>query len=218
MLFLKFAEGNKAVELYKGFIEDYFKAKVDNADLKQTLREEIIFLKGNKANTLGRMFMETDESKKMELFSESENLSNQIAKLEAQLQSKEDNERIQEALDEQTKLKENKSGYVNQRDFGASFNLKMGSKTVGKLLKIVGLAMKNSKTTKPYESKCPKYAQTIVDQELGRVTYKWNYNDCIKVIDKWLKDNNNYEKFYSITNKEHMIKFINGLYDEHVKM
>ena len=46
--------------------------------------------------------------------------------------------------------------------------------------------------------------------------YKWNYNKCIKVIDKWMKDNNYYERFYSITDKETMIKIVNALYDLYI--
>ena len=59
--------------------------------------------------------------------------------------------------------------------------------------------------------------KTEVVKPLNEVSIK-DINNSKQKIDKWLKDNNNYEKFYSITNKEHMIKFINGLYDEHVKM
>lgn len=217
LLYLKFAEGDKAIELYKNFIEDYFKIKVENKELKDTLQEQIDFLKEKKATVLGKMFMETDSIAKIELFNEGESLTSQIIKLEAQLQSKKDNEQIQQALDNQSKLTSSKDEYLNQTDFGSCFNLKIGSKMVGKLLKIVGLAMSSSKTTKPYETSCPKYAKTVVNQELSRVSYKWNYNECIVVIDKWLKDNGFYERFYSITNKEDMIEFVNLLYIAYVQ-
>ena len=207
ILFLKFAEGDIATELYKNFIEDYFKIKAENKSLKEAVLEQIEFLEEKKASIIGRIVMEKDELKRIELFKDNEDMSTQIMKL----QSKLDNEKITEALEEQSRLTDNKSGYLNQTDFGGCFNLKMGSVTVGKLLKVVGLAMSSSRTTKPYEKYCPKYAQTFINQDLGRVVYKWNYNECIVFIDKWLKDNGHYESFYRITDKQIMTKFVNAL-------
>ena len=61
LLFLKFAEGDKAVEIYKSFIEDYFKTKAENKVMKLTIEEEIEKLKEDKKFLLGAMFMENDE-------------------------------------------------------------------------------------------------------------------------------------------------------------
>jgi len=48
LLFLKFAEGDKAVEIYKNFIEDYFKTKAENKNMKLSIEEEIQQLKEDK--------------------------------------------------------------------------------------------------------------------------------------------------------------------------
>lgn len=210
ILYLKFAEGDKAVELYKNFIESYFKTQARVEELESTLEEELEYLNDQKATSLGRMFMEQNEVKKMELFNDVEKINGRIAELRSKL----DNKEIQKALDKQTKLTENKAVYVNQTDFGASFNLKIGSKTVGKLFKVVGLAMKSRSSTTPYERYVPKYAQSIVNQDTSRVTYKWNYDECYKHIDSWLRDRGLYEKFYSITDKKTLGSFINVLHDD----
>lgn len=39
LLYLKFAEGDKTIELYKDFIEDYFKTKAENIVMEKTLEE-----------------------------------------------------------------------------------------------------------------------------------------------------------------------------------
>jgi hypothetical protein len=89
LLYLKFAEGDKAVDLYKDFLEDYFKTKAENIVMKKTIDEELVFLKEQKANILGKMFMEQDNSKKMELFNESEKITNRMTELEKTKSEKE---------------------------------------------------------------------------------------------------------------------------------
>lgn len=88
LLFLKFAEGDKAVELYKDFIEDYFRTKAENEILKHTIEEQIELLKKEKASYLGYSFMEEDMNKKRDFFNHSELLTNQIIDLEKQLTEK----------------------------------------------------------------------------------------------------------------------------------
>ena len=82
LLFLKFAEGDKAVELYKDFIEDYFQAKVENIVMKQTLQEELEFLIEQKVIACGRVICEPDETKKIEWFQEAEKLNKRITSIE----------------------------------------------------------------------------------------------------------------------------------------
>lgn len=122
------------------------------------------------------------------------------------------NENLDNSLQQQSKLTESKRVYLNQRDFGCCFNTKIGSKTVGKLLKVVGLAMKSYSNTKPYDDKCPKYAQPVLDQYKKVASYKWNYNTCIGLIDSWLRKHGEYEEFYAITNPDKLTDFVNELY------
>ncbi|MCP3925531.1 MAG: hypothetical protein GY714_23425 [Desulfobacterales bacterium] len=123
---------------------------------------------------------------------------------------------IDGALQGQSKLTQSKIKLMNQALLGGCFNVKIGSKTVGKLLKVIGIAKKSCKNTKPYDDKVPQYADTYIDQNTGSECYKWNYNECVKRIDEWLKENWYYEKFYQITNREELRSFINKLYFQHV--
>ena len=69
LLYLKFAEGDKAVELFKNFIELYFKTKAQKILLERTVEEELEFLNDTRAITLGRMFMAVDDDlKRQEYF------------------------------------------------------------------------------------------------------------------------------------------------------
>lgn len=212
LLYLKFAEGDKAIELYKGFIEDYFKTKYDNKELENTLQEQIDFLTEEKVTSLGRMFIEPSEGKKMEYMNDIERINGQLIKL----QSKKDNEKIDIALNEQSKLTETKMEYVNQTNFGTCFNLRIGSVMVGKLLQIVGLAYKSSGKTTPYAKDIPRYATSYINQEQSVPMYKWNYSTCVVKIDEFLRNNNYYEDSYTLIDIPKRNKFINMMYEKHV--
>src|SRR5574344_1085143 len=85
LLYLKFAEGDKAIELYKNFIEDYFKTKAENIVMEKTLQETLKLLQDEKVFVLGSMFVEQDNAKKMELFNRSEEINNKIKDIEITL-------------------------------------------------------------------------------------------------------------------------------------
>lgn len=105
-----------------------------------------------------------------------------------------------------------KYGYVNQGDFGRFFTVSIGAKTLGKLLKIVGIAMKNKNDATPYRDRIPKYAITEAYEKYTAV--KWNYDECLNVIDKWLKENGYFESFYSCKTQSELEKFINSIYEK----
>jgi hypothetical protein len=213
LLYLKFAEGDKSVDLYKDFIEDYFQTKAENEKLKVAVSEELDSLVNERITILGKMFYEQDEKIKMDLFNRCESLNDRISKLNLALKT----ESLENAILNQARLKESKAEYVNQSDFGERFNRKLGAKTVGKLFQIVGLAKKTYNRTTPYERYVPKYAVNVVDNEIAKnydVAYVWNYNLVVEFIDKWLKNNGKYDIFYSIVKKGEMIQYVNTLYEE----
>lgn len=111
-----------------------------------------------------------------------------------------------------------KYGYVSQGDFGRFFEVSIGSKTIGKLLRVVGLAMKTKGDTTPYRSMIPKYAETSINKINGydRTTIRWHYENCLDKIEEWLKEYHYYEKFYSMSTEKEMKIFIDDLYDEYV--
>ena len=99
LLYLKFAEGDKAIELYKNFIEDYFKTKADNIAMEKTLQETLKLLQDEKVFILGSMFVEQDNSKKMELFNRSEVLNNKIKEVEITLSKENLIEQMQDTIE-----------------------------------------------------------------------------------------------------------------------
>jgi len=95
LLFLYFSEGDKSVELYKDFIEDYFQTKTENVIMKRTLIEELEFLKEQKVIAVGRVICEPDELKKIEWFQEAEKLNTRIKDIEITLS----NEKLMKSLE-----------------------------------------------------------------------------------------------------------------------
>jgi len=135
-----------------------------------------------------------------------EQLLIQDAKIEIMEQNKENE--IQLAI-HSLRVQEGRYDYVTLKDFGKNFTTSIGSKTIGKLLRIVGLAQQKN-TTEPYRHHIPKYAR---HRSLGKYsTVDWHYENCITQIENWLRDRNLFEKFYSIENEKKLQEFINDLY------
>ena len=111
--------------------------------------------------------------------------------------------------------------YCNLSDLGNNFRVKIGAKTMGKLLRVVGIAQSSRyTTTKPYHSLCPKFAVTSsFTDNYGNThqTFKWNYNNCLKKIDEWLQNHDLYEDFYAVATERKMEKFINDLHTSFVE-
>lgn len=81
LLFLKFAEGYKAVELYKDFIEKYYKLKAENETLRSTIEEQIESLYNKRDAIYGKAIRKNDK----ELFIQADKIMDDIIKLEKQL-------------------------------------------------------------------------------------------------------------------------------------
>lgn len=109
------------------------------------------------------------------------------------------------------RVKQMQYEYINLQSFGANFSVSIGSKTLGKLLRIVGIAMKKP-TTAPYRENVPKYAKPSANEKYS--TFIWHYENCLQKIDSWLMENGHYEDFYSISSEKELEKFINYLYSK----
>ena len=106
-----------------------------------------------------------------------------------------------------------KSNYVKQGDFGRFFSVSIGSRTIGKLFKIVGLSQKKGRTI-PYRQMIPKYAKCVAHKEYTE--YVWHFENCMKLIDDWLRTHNLYDDFYIIETEKDMENFINNLFKRFV--
>ncbi|NRU52453.1 phage antirepressor KilAC domain-containing protein [Clostridium beijerinckii] len=98
LLYLKFAEGDKAVELYKDFIEDYFKTKAENIVMEKTLEESKQTIIDERKYILGSVIFETDTTKKMELLERDRKLETQLNEIEKTLAKQELMEQVQDQL------------------------------------------------------------------------------------------------------------------------
>lgn len=82
LLYLKFAEGERAIKIYKNFIEDYFKTKAENIILKETMTSMNETLEHEKKYLLGCILLENDVKKKAESLKRIEDINNQLKKIE----------------------------------------------------------------------------------------------------------------------------------------
>lgn len=114
------------------------------------------------------------------------------------------------------RVKTSYNNYMSQGDFGKQFRVVISSVRVGRLLRVVGIALVSKSKTEPYSNLIPRYAKnTIVD---GRHPhFLWNFGECLKKIDKWLKDNDYYNDFNIIETEGDMEIFIDNLYRVHAK-
>ena len=96
LLYLKFADGDKSVELYKDFIEDYFKTKVELQVAEKTLSDTKETLIQSKQLLLGQAFMESNEKKKIELFCNIEKINTQLIDIATTLAKEETEEKFKD--------------------------------------------------------------------------------------------------------------------------
>jgi len=105
---------------------------------------------------------------------------------------------------------EDRFGYVSASDLGQKFDVSIGSKTMGTLLRIVGLAKQKQSKTEPLRTSVVNdYAKSLLYGDFP--TYQWNPEKCIKKINKWLDENGELEAFYSISDEKELAEFIKKL-------
>ena len=141
------------------------------------------------------------------------NHSDKILKIqEEQKIMEEEQEKKLEVAVNSLRVKELTYEYVNQRDFGAGFSVSIGAGTIGKLLRLIGLAQKSEGKTQPLRKSIPKYAKHRAVKHYTAPV--WHYENCLNKLDQYLKDNGIYEKFYSIQNEKDLKKYIDNLYNK----
>ena len=123
---------------------------------------------------------------------------------------KAENESLRELEIKRHRVEENMYGYVSLSDLGQSFQVSIGSKTMGKLLRTVGLAKAKQSKTEPLRSAIVNdYAKSLMYGD--HVTYQWNPKKCIEKIDKWLNEMNLIDRFYAIEDENELADFIKWL-------
>lgn len=148
------------------------------------------------------------------------------SKTESRLMIEDVKEKI-EGVEERTKrtlevatnsmrVREPREGWVNLTTMGRYFAVSISSRRMGKLLRVIGLAQKNSSTTVPYR-------QFIGAEKLARVdvfeqgaSYKWNFKRVVNHLNLWLEKRGLFEEFYSNASEADMDRFIDDLYYRHI--
>lgn len=123
---------------------------------------------------------------------------------------KADQQKTIEVAANSLRVQQGRYEFINQGDFGRFFTVSISSVDVGKLLKVVGLAMPSKGPTTPFREFMGKYAQVTANAKYS-VT-QWHYERCMERIDKWLKENGFYEKFYSVQSEKEMKVLIEEIY------
>lgn len=141
-------------------------------------------------------------------------VADQVNKLEeARKIDKEMSEKQLELERARHRKAENRFGFISLSDLGNQFTVSIGSKTMGVLLRLAGIAKAKQSVTEPMaEMVRADYAKSQ-DTQWGGIIWQWNSEKCIEKIDKWLEKNNIIDEFYSITNEKELMKYIKYLED-----
>lgn len=109
------------------------------------------------------------------------------------------------------RVTENRFGFIGLSDLGKQFTVTIGSKTMGALLRVVGIAKAKQSVTEPYAELVRQGYAKSQDTQWGGVVWQWNPEKCITKIEKWLDKKNLIDTFYSIDNEKDLMKFIQEL-------
>lgn len=106
---------------------------------------------------------------------------------------------------------ENRYGYISLSDLGNQYKVSIGSKTMGTLLRLSGIAKSKQSTTEPLaEIVRSEYAKSQ-DTNWGGVIWQWNSEKCIGKIDRWLEKEGLIDQFYSITDEKELMRYMQYL-------
>lgn len=108
-------------------------------------------------------------------------------------------------------------GWITLSQFGRCFAAVLSSQRMGKLMRVIGLAMVSTNRTTPYKQYIDRNKYVINEPDESGPRWKWNYAKCLHKIDFWLQEQGLFEKFYSISNEKEMENFIDALHVKHVE-
>ena len=124
----------------------------------------------------------------------------------------EENQNIREMELKRHRIAAHRIGFVGLSDLGQSYAVSIGSKTMGKLLRIVGLAKTKQSKTEPMRSATLNdYAKSQMYGDYP--SYQWNPEKCIEKIDRWLEKEGIIDDFYAISDEKELMEYINELFE-----
>ena len=106
---------------------------------------------------------------------------------------------------------ESRYGFVGLSDLGKEFDVTIGAKTMGSLLRIAGVAKAKQSITEPYAELIRQGYAKSQDTKWGGVVWQWNPEKCKAKIINWLEKNDLLDTFLSIPSEKDLMKFIQEL-------
>lgn len=126
--------------------------------------------------------------------------------------AKEENEQLREMDLKKHRVTEHRYGFISLGDLGQMFDVSISSQRMGKLLRLVGIAMAGSSKTEPYRTAIQDgYAKSMMYGDFP--TYQYNPDKCIRKIERWLEKREKLEEFFSIPDEKELAKYIDELYE-----
>lgn len=123
-----------------------------------------------------------------------------------------ENESLRKVQLKEHRVKEHRFGFVGLGDLGQIFTVSIGAKTIGKLLRIAGLAKINQTKTEPLRSAIVNnYAKSFMYGDYP--SYSWNPERCINKIERWLDKEGILDEFYAIEDEKKLMEYINNLFE-----
>lgn len=127
--------------------------------------------------------------------------------------SQEKAETLRELELKRHRAEEHRFGYVGQSDLGQIFQVSIGAKTMGKLLRLAGLVKSKSRRAEPLRSAIVNgYAKSFMYGDYP--SYQWNPEKCIQRIERWLDDKGILDTFYGIDDEKELADYIKDLHYE----
>lgn len=169
LLYLKFAEGDKAVEIYKDFLEDYFQTKAENEHMKSGIQEQIEKWKEKKAFAFGMSIMASSDNDKMKYLNDVEEANTQILELE-KIVSKEEVVKSLQSKIHMSELIENTDGHFDIGNFAKIIGVKgLGRNNLFKWLREQKILQSNNI---PYQKYMDYFKVIPVVNQFGKTNDK----------------------------------------------
>lgn len=209
LLFLKFAEGDRAIETYKNFIEDYFKTKAELKSAEQTLIESKQAIMEERKYIMGSIIFETDTQKKLELIERDKKLQDDISNIDKELTK----QKVMKELEDKLAIADrftNRDGLYDIGKFSKILDIKgLGRNKLFEWMRDKKLLMKDNS---PYQNQIEhfkviytnkngnEYSKTllkskgisyIVKKLIEDKKIEIDYSDIMAKIDKELKPEKN---------------------------
>lgn len=180
-------------------------------------KQELVNRETQKENKFQELQIKMNEMIVMQQAQLDETLSNikveQIQQKERLDIIKQEHENARDVEIKRHRVAERNYGFIGLSDLGQSYEVSIGAKTMGKLLRIVGLAKRKKRTEPMRSATLNNFAKSIMYGDYP--TYQWNPEKCIEKIDVWLEDNGFIDEFYSIAEEKELMEYINNLYERY---